>query len=248
MLPSRHDLYERCVQRPAALVPLLAALHGQSPRILAEDFCGTAALSREWLRAIPSSTAFATDHDREMIAAARERCESSHLHLIHANVLEAAHERADIIFVGNYSIGELHDRTTLLRYLSDTRSRLRSNAIFVCDTYGGEAAFRVGAIQRLIPHDDNSRIRYTWEHRQANAFTGMVTNAIHFRIERDANIIYELTDAFTYHWRLWSVPELTDALLEAGFARVEVREDLDPTHTSHVPSENFAVTLCARLS
>lgn len=33
---------------------------------------------------------------------------------------------------------------------------------------------------------------------------------------------YSLRDAFVYHWRLWTVPELREALLEAGFAVTEV--------------------------
>lgn len=247
-MPSRHDLYERCVQCPDALVPFLISLHAHSPRLLAEDFCGSAALSREWLRAIPNASAHACDIDPDMLAAARERCPSASLHLSHANALDATHPPADILFVGNYSIGYFHDRATLLRYLTHARVRLASSGIFVCDTYGGESAFRPGAIQRLIPLDEHTRVRYTWEHRDANAFTAMVTNAIHFRIERDGQVIHELTDAFIYHWRLWSVPELTDALSDAGFARVEVRETLAPASADAPSSDSFAVTLTARIS
>ena len=32
----------------------------------------------------------------------------------------------------------------------------------------------------------------------------------------------ELRDAFVYRWRLWSVPELRDAMMEAGFRSTEV--------------------------
>ncbi len=45
----------------------------------------------------------------------------------------------------------------------------------------------------------------------------MVTNALHFEIDRAGMIQAEFPDAFIYHWRLWSVPELLDALHEAGF-------------------------------
>ena len=43
-----HDLYELCVQSPAHLVPFLRAVHGHDPRLLGEDFAGTAALSHLW--------------------------------------------------------------------------------------------------------------------------------------------------------------------------------------------------------
>ena len=39
---------------------------------------------------------------------------------------------------------------------------------------------------------------------------------MHFRVERDGCIIQEETDAFVYRWRLWSVPELRDAMREGG--------------------------------
>ena len=57
------SLYESCVQNPELAVKLLRGIHGASPRILAEDFCGTAALSRAWVRAIENSRAIAADID-----------------------------------------------------------------------------------------------------------------------------------------------------------------------------------------
>jgi hypothetical protein len=36
----------------------------------------------------------------------------------------------------------------------------------------------------------------------------------------------ELRDAFVYDWRLWSIPELRDAMAEAGFASTEVHDRL----------------------
>lgn len=243
---TKYDLYERCVQNPAALVPFLVALHGQSPLTLAEDFSGTAALSREWTRTIPQATAHAIDLDPEVITVARKRARDLPVHFVCANVFDALRSPADVLFVGNYSIGYLHSRRDLLAYFARSFKRLNPHGIFVCDTYGGESAFRLGATQRIIPLDPRTRIRYTWEHCKANAFTAMVTNAIHFRVERDGEVLQELTDAFLYRWRLWSVPELVDALHESGFASTEVRESLDASSVSEVPSESFVVTITAR--
>jgi len=107
-----------------------------------------------------------------------------------------------------------------------------SEGVFICDTYAGESAFLTGEVHRYHPIPDDrlaelgaepgDRIRYTWEQRAADPLTGMVTNALHFRLERAGTILAELDDAFVYHWRLWSVPELRDAMLEAGFARTAV--------------------------
>jgi len=226
---SKYELYELTVQNPAALVPLLLAIHGGSPRVLAEDFSGTAALSRAWLKAVPRSKAVAADIDPEPL---RRAGRNQRLKTIVADVLRSpllAQHRADVLFVGNFSIGEIHARRDLVRYLRRAKARLNPGGVFVCDTYGGESAFRTGSIQRMHPgpkRDPALRIRYTWQQRAADPITGRVENALHFRTDRGGDIEQELTDAFVYRWRLWSLPELRDAMLEAGFQAAQIHQQI----------------------
>jgi hypothetical protein len=98
--------------------------------------------------------------------------------------------------------------------------------VFVCDTYGGESAFRVGGVERRHALPDGAFVRYTWQQRAADPLTGMVENALHFRVIRAGAVALDLTDAFVYRWRLWSVPELRDALAEAGFGSTDVYDSL----------------------
>jgi hypothetical protein len=61
--------------------------------------------------------------------------------------------------------------------------------------------------------------------------TNLVTNHIHFELPPRSQFNASprprhIRSVFTYHWRLWSVPELRDAMLEAGFASVEVYDRL----------------------
>lgn len=216
---DRHALYELCVQSPRHVVGLLRAVHGRNPKVLGEDFCGTAAVSRLWAARVKGGRAVGVDHDAAVLAAAGR---TPGVRLIRADVLKARAGAADVIFVGNFSIGEIHERARLVGYLRACRARLRKGGVFVCDTYGGESAFRVGGVHRVHPGPDGVRIRYTWEQRKADPTTGMVENAMHFRVDRDGWIVQEETDAFVYRWRLWSVPELREAMAEAGFARTEV--------------------------
>ncbi len=108
---------------------------------------------------------------------------------------------------------------------------------------------------------DGRLCRYTWEQRDADPLTGMVTDVIHFRIEHAGNIIEEYDDAFVYRWRLWSVPELRDAMLEAGFKQVQVYAKLadavdDEGYAYITPvddpqdelEESFIVLVAARVS
>lgn len=226
---NKHDLYERCVQSTTHLAPLLRAIHGGSPTTLAEDFAGTAALSHLWIEHNTDARAVATDLDAEALhhhGGPDGHGERDRLTKRLADVKDAD-DPADIIFVGNFSIGYWHTRAELIRYLTKARERLASAptpspGVFVCDTYGGESAFLIGEVHRPHPLPEGWVCRYTWEQREADPLTGMVTNAIHFRIERAGVIEHELIDAFIYRWRLWSVPELKDAMLEAGFRETQV--------------------------
>lgn len=249
---SKFELYELTVQKPAVLVPLLQAIHGRDPRVLGEDFCGTAALSREWVRRIKGGRAVGADVDPVPLAHAQSKrpkisggtgAPPVHrpvlrkatggtpvppVRLVEADVLTSApilKHRADVLFVGNFSIGEIHRRRDLVRYFKRSRARLRNGGVFICDTYGGESAFATGAVQRLHDgpkRDPGLRIRYTWQQRKADPLTGMVENALHYRTDRAGTIEQEMTDAFVYHWRLWSIAELREAMHEAGFATTEV--------------------------
>ncbi len=241
---NRHDLYERCVQNPAVVVRLLLAIHGGSPSRLREDFSARARVSRQWCREVPAGSATAVDLDAALLHALGGK--ASRVTPVTGDALRqpVRPHSADVVFVGNFSMGEVHHRTALVRYLRDSAARLSPGGVFVCDTYGGASAFRTGAVQRTHPwsppggtsararRDADLRIRYTWEQRDADALTGMVTNAIHFRVLRGGEVLGDITDAFVYRWRLWSVPELRDAMIEAGFAATSVYADVPDAQDS----------------
>ncbi|MBX9735640.1 MAG: hypothetical protein K2X32_01830 [Phycisphaerales bacterium] len=239
---NRHDLYEICVQRPEALIPLLRAIHAGEPKVLGEDFCAGAACARHWVKSIPAGVAYVADIDPEPLRRVRawhvEQTPEVARRLIakRLDVLKKSASGArscDVLFTGNFSIGEIHSRDDLVSYLNRSRNRLKRNGVLICDTYGGETAFTRGSVQRIHPVPPaltgsraSTRVRYTWQQRTADPLTARVENAIHFRVEQGGEIVQELTDAFVYHWRLWSVPELRDAMLEAGFRRVEIYAQL----------------------
>lgn len=260
-------LYELCVQRPAVVVELIRAAHaraappGHPPaRILHEDFSGSGAVSRAWVATDPLARAVATDLDPGAIAFGRARAAESRVDparlVWRTKDVRSPHEPAatapDALFVGNFSIGELHTRTDLLAYLRSARDRLCCRGVFICDTYGGAAAFRTGLVHRTHPgREPSERILYTWEQRSIDPFTARVVNALHFRIEVAGEIVAQHFDAFIYRWRLWSVPELRDAMHEAGFSRTEVIEDLSPPEAAApsiagaTPTEHHIVCIAA---
>lgn len=219
--PSRFDLYEWCVQAPEMQARFLRALHGGSPRSLCEDFCGPASIARAWARLDPRYSSAGVDRDPEPIAHAMERAREQGItpakfRAVRADVRKTT-QRADAIAAFNFAVCELHDRASLLAYLRRVRRRLKKRGIFACDTYGGHDAFVPGSSSRRI-RTPIGTVGYTWEQRDADPLTARVANAIHFQLPR-ARV---MRDAFLYDWRLWSVMELREAMIEAGFSSTEV--------------------------
>lgn len=219
---DRHDLYELCVQSPRDLVGIIAGIHGGACTVLGEDFAGTAALSHQWVESDTKRRAVAIDLDAEALARhgvhARVRKIVGDVHRVGLDRLP----KCDAIFVGNFSIGYMHERKALVRYLRRCRGRLRRGGVFICDTYGGASTFLTGQVRREHWTPDGRRVVYTWEQREADPIRGRVLNAMHFQVDRDGDVEARVADAFVYDWRVWSIPELADAMGEAGFKAVEV--------------------------
>lgn len=219
-VPLKFLLYEHAVTNAARLAAFARAAHGGRPRTLREDFSGTAALARAWLNLGPEHRAVAVDVDPSVT---RHIPASAHLRVVTADV-NASRVKADIIAATNFAMGYFHERAALVAYLNRTRSRLPRGGVFLGDIYGGEGAWTTG-VERVRVRTEDPRVPrsfvYEWEQASADPATNLVENAIHFSW-REKGRTRRIDRAFTYHWRLWSIPELRDAMLEAGFRGVDV--------------------------
>lgn len=242
-IPDPFDCYELCVQSPRHIVAFLHAVHGNQPITLGEDFCGRAAVARYWCRFAArngdAGRAICVDLDPAAIEGARAAAADAgildrlELACRDATLATPNPGAADIIFVGNFSIGYIHTSARLVDYLRTCKRRLDlahsgfGGGLFVCDTYGGAGAFKLGGLTRTHPSRAREIIRYHWVHESADPLTGTVENSISFQVVLDGEIIREYPRAFTYRWRLWSIHELREAMLEAGFAETGVYKDVD---------------------
>lgn len=234
---NRHALYELCAQNPTRDAKLLRAIYAHfadvpaSGLVLGEDFCAAAALSRAWCGLSPKFKAVGVDHDQHVLDQSPKHPRVT----LHTADVRKVTAKVDLIAVQNFSICELHHRRDLMAYLKHARSRLKSGRLFICDIYGGSDAFLTGTLPQKVAIPSpapkgippKAQLTYTWEQRTADPFTGRVVNAMHFTLRQSPKAgsgrkSVELHDAFVYDWRLWSVPELREALLEAGFASVDV--------------------------
>lgn len=264
-----HSLYELCVQSPRHVVSLLLGMHGQQPLSLREDFCGSAAVSTRWIEEVRKydvgARALAIDLDEAALGIASARSQTfikeGRLTLRGENCITAQdREACDVIWVGNFSIGYIFERSALVRYLRLCKARLDAGnggfggGIFACDLYGGASAFTLGSLTRKHPGRGHEVVHYHWSHDAADPVTGIVTNSISFRVEVAGEIVSEHYNAFTYTWRLWGLPELIAAMREAGFSDITIYTDINiapgqspmPIASGQELGKDWIIVLCAR--
>ncbi len=220
------DLYQRSVQRPAADVALFDRLYrdayGRRPLRLREDFCGGGLVACEWVRSRRDRTAVGVDLDARVLAwgearnvAALPEPARSRVRLLRGDVRALATPPADVVAAGNFSFFTFKTRPDLRAYFEAARRHLADEGVLVLDVLGGAESY-------LEDREEVRRMRggftYVWDQQRYDPVTGHARFAIHFRFPDGS----ERRDAFTYDWRMWSIPEIGELLLEAGFRRFEV--------------------------
>jgi SAM-dependent methyltransferase len=221
---DRYTLYEESVQDPDADVELMGRIFrnhfGRPPRLLREDFCGTALLARRWVEKHRENRAWGIDLDPEPLAWGREHNvaaltpeQASRVKLIEGDVRDIGHERVDVTVGFNFSYFLFKTRPELRHYFEAARATLKDEGMLVLDAYGGADAQRTQEEERSV-----KRYRYVWDQNTFDPISHRAVNHIHFEF-RDGSRIRR---AFSYEWRLWTLPEIRELLVEAGFSVVEI--------------------------
>lgn len=221
---DRHVLYEASVQAVDHEVEFLSdtyhALRGRRPRILREDFCGTTNAACEWVRQHEDNRAIGVDLDPAVLAWGRRNHieqldpeQQGRLQVINGNVLDVETTPADVVVAFNFSYWVFKTRELLKTYFVQARKGLKKDGIFCLDIYGGPEAHEER--EESTEYDD---FTYVWDQSRLDPVTGHSLCHIHFRFPDKS----ELKEAFTYDWRLWSIPEVRELLAEAGFRKTTV--------------------------
>lgn len=241
-LAERHELYEASVQSVCDEVEFLdkayRELVGRKARTLREDFCGTAAAACEWVRSSKRREAVAVDIDPAVLGwgrahhvAALKPGERARLRLVEGDVRTVQTGATDLTVAFNFSWWTFKTRAELLKYFRAVHAALADDGLFVLDIYGGSEAYA-----EQEEETDYGLFTYVWDQHSFDPVTGRYECHIHFRFPDGS----ELPRAFSYDWRLWTLPELRELLAEAGFASSVVYwqgEDEDGE-----PNGEFAIT------
>lgn len=221
---DRYDLYQQSVQAPDVDVSFVERVfrrtRGRRPHRLREDFAGTAAFSCEWVRRHPRNTAFAIDLDPEPLdwgrrhnVAALGLEQQSRVKLVEGDVRDVGHEPVDVTCAYNFSYFLFETRAALLGYFRAAHATLAHDGLLFLDVYGGGQA-----MEPLIEETDFGDFVYAWEQGSFDPIHQRGENHIHFHFPDGSS----LNRAFSYVWRLWSIPELRELVAEAGFSDCHV--------------------------
>ncbi len=225
---DRYALYEASVQGVEADLDLFEriarGLRGRRFLRLREDFCGTAQLACAWVLRGGDRRAWGVDLDPEPLAWARRHHFPAMRAAARRVTLIRGDPRVDSVAAMNFSYWVFHERHELIRYFRAVRRSLAPGGLFFANAFGGTEAMETLVERRRIPASSTAdggllpAFGYEWEHAHFDPITHRLRCYIHFRL-RDGT---RLRRAFRYDWRLWTLPEIREALAEAGFARSEV--------------------------
>lgn len=225
---DKYDYYRRAVQSPEVDVKFLRDTYRElkmgEPTALREDFCGTFAISCEWAKLSPKYRSYGVDLDPEPIAYGKKHYLSKlpssvqdRIVIRQANVLNPGVPKTDIVAAMNFSHYILKDRLAMKSYFQTILATLNEGGIFVADSFGGPACQK--------PARDVNKHRgfsYIWEQEGYDPVSCEAQFKIHFHVKGRGGKITRYNNQFSYDWRMWSILELRELMLESGFKQTHV--------------------------
>lgn len=218
---DKYQLYLDAVQAPENDVRFYRetykSLRGRYPRTFREDFCGTFAISCEWVRSAEDAEAYGVDLDLEPLDWGKKnqlpdltQQQRERLHILNQNVLNPKLVQADVIGAANFSYFIFKTKDSLIEYFANARRTLNPDGLFIVDCFGGSACQE--------PNEEETELddfTYYWDQDTFDPITHYAQFYIHFKMKNGP----KLEQVFSYDWRMWTIPEIREAMLDAGFSR-----------------------------
>ena len=223
---NKFRLYEQSVQSPDvhvdSFIALYKEIHRKVPRHLREDFCGTFQVSCEWVKKNPKNTVIAIDLDQETLDYGKQHHwtnltpeQKKRVQIKKANVLTPTTPKIDLIVACNFSFFIFKERDLLVKYFKSCFKSLSQKGSLLLELAGGPGMIASMKERRVIHEGKGSKFTYIWDQISFDPITHDADYAIHFKLPSGKI----MKNAFTYDWRLWTIPEVRDALAEAGFSK-----------------------------
>ena len=222
MIKDIHKMYQESVQCVEAEIDFVEAtykaIRGNEARYLREDFSGTGQTAGEWVDRNPDNKAWAIDLEASVLDWGKANVlptlkNPNNLTFVKADVRDSSIANMDIVLAMNFSYFLFMQRQTLRDYFVSVKNSLEETGVFFLDAFGGYEAAK-----ELTEERQCEGFTYIWEQASFNPINSEMQCYIHFKTDDGI----EYNRAFSYYWRLWTLPELQELLLEAGFSQVDV--------------------------
>ena len=221
---DRYAYYHRSVQSTGVDCAFVSStyreLKGKKAKRMREDFCGAFALCCEWARRSKDHQAYGIDLDPEPLAYGREhylpklRPEMRRrVHIEQGSVLTAKLPAVDVVIALNFSYYLFKQRQILRKYFRQAFKGLKQDGIFITDCFGGS-----DCQQANQERTDFSGFSYFWDQEHFDPVTNEALFQIHFK--RKGEKLRKRV--FTYDWRMWTIPEIREIMIDVGFRRTHV--------------------------
>lgn len=216
---DRHELYEESVQNVEEecrfITNTFETLRGRTPLTFREDFCGTASAACHWTTLSDAHSSIGVDIDQEVLEWGRANRVGrlnpegqSRVQLIQSDVMEVETPKVDAVGAFNFSYWIFQTRPLILQYFRAIRETLADDGIFFLDAFGGYEA-----MEEMKEKTKYDNFTYVWEQKRYSPVSGEMECHIHFKFPDKS----KMKRAFSYTWRLWTLPEIRELLAEAGF-------------------------------
>lgn len=221
---EKYLYYENSVQTPEEHVKIFDQmfldLRGKIAMSLKEDFCGTFMISCEWVKSHPKRNSVGVDLDPEPLAYGKKNAfrkltseEKSRVTLFKQDVCKPLKNKVDVIGAGNFSFYIFKEREQLRNYFKAALKSLNRDGIFVLEMAGGPGFIIKGREQHTYRVPEIGKYTYYWDQVSYDPVKHHGLYAIHFK---DSKGEFH-KNVFTYDWRVWTIPEVREIMIEAGF-------------------------------
>ncbi|MGE4107516.1 MAG: class I SAM-dependent methyltransferase [Bacteriovoracia bacterium] len=226
---AKYRYYEAAVQSPDVSAAFLDYayhdLNRRRPLLMREDFCGTFLNSIAWIKRHRDTFALGLDLDPEPLAYGRQnhlrklaRHEQKRMRLLKMDVRETTRPAADVCLAANFSFFIFKTEQELVRYFKAVRRSLAAGGLLAVEIAGGPSFVRAMRESKTLKRGNRPWFKYTWHQKKFNPIDHHGSYAIHFDFPSGRR----MKDAFTYDWRVWTIPEVRHAMKQAGFPETYV--------------------------
>ena len=232
-LADKFVCYQQSVQEPDHEIEVFDQIYREAFKskalILREDFCGTFAVSCEWVKSDKYRKALGIDICPDTLQWGVENNlgklkpkVAERVEVLEQDVRTKTTPQVDILAAQNFSFWIFKTREEVVNYFRIAYENLNHKGIMIMDMMGGKECYASDVTDKRTIVKGKKGFKYHWEQAYFNPVNADCSFYIHFKFGDGSKI----EKAFEYHWRFWTIAEVREMLAEAGFSKSLVYWDV----------------------